>query len=169
MQYSRYRQASTTILSANIRTGTLCTRCRVSKTARAATDMTSIIFPQTTQGFAQTSDASSHQSAFFPTTYDPASSFQMNPLSSHPPRTPRTSLLSSSTYGTDLHGSVEEQEEKPVHVQPEESMHHEESPKESTSRVQREEVWREIVKTSVGRDKALVCAVSWTFMMLFLA
>ena len=84
-----------------------------------------------------------------------AHGIQMNPLSPRPPRTPRTSTAYSSGYDVTspsprhIPASVEvETEEERVPDPPAEP------------RVRKEEVWKEIVKTSDGRDKALVCYVS---------
>jgi hypothetical protein len=84
----------------------------------------------------------------------------MNPLSSHPPRTPRSSLafgynsdtaltthedtkpeLSIDTNGTDV-------DEDDIHSHPQ------------NARVSKEEIWREVVKSSKGRDKTLVIDIS---------
>ncbi|KAJ7068117.1 hypothetical protein C8F01DRAFT_1116920 [Mycena amicta] len=72
--------------------------------------------------------------------FDASSSFQMNPLSSHPPRTPRTSTAAP------IHHKEEE---------PEEDTELEESALQKAQlRVRHEEVWREMFVTSNGRDKA---------------
>ena len=98
---------------------------------------------------------------FFPTSFDPQasmSSFQINPLSSHPPRTPRTSLLNAAPghdfmmaplYGA---GGVLDIEEKPY----EDDVDSEKLEMQAGKRVRKEEVWREMLATSTGRDKALV-------------
>ncbi|KAG7097139.1 hypothetical protein E1B28_004517 [Marasmius oreades] len=76
----------------------------------------------------------------------------MNPLSSHPPRTPRTSTVSNgnSLHGTSIYETQERKEEDD-----DDDEHNEEIEQEQTSatRIRREEVWREMVKTSDGRDK----------------
>jgi hypothetical protein len=95
------------------------------------------------------------------------SGFQMNPLSIHPPRTPRTSIVAGrmpepaeesvapspsaraeffTAHGDEQmrHSSPDVEEVKPTRAKP------------ARAHVRREEVWREILKTSNGRDKALV-------------
>jgi hypothetical protein len=92
---------------------------------------------------------------FFPTSYDPqasASSFQINPLSSHPPRTPRTSILNAS-FEKEMYTSAEEHDERPL--DDDEDVAKLES--SAGKRVRKEDVWREMLSTSTGRDKALVC------------
>lgn len=86
----------------------------------------------------------------------------MNPLSSHPPRTPRASLISahSHVYGTNIYDTTEQQDEKPY--QAEEELDQEDTKvKELGRRVRREDVWREMLLTSVGRDKAFVRGFLW--------
>ncbi|KAF8592493.1 hypothetical protein K439DRAFT_1378642 [Ramaria rubella] len=99
---------------------------------------------------------------FFPSSYDPqasASSFQINPLSSHPPRTPRTSIITTSlnAYPREIYSSTEEAEEKPLVMGNDDDDEEDEERLESRagSRVRKEEVWREVLSTSTGRDKAL--------------
>ncbi|PPQ65219.1 hypothetical protein CVT26_000196 [Gymnopilus dilepis] len=91
---------------------------------------------------------------FYTPSFD-TSSFQMNPLSSHPPRTPRTSLHASTShhYSASIYEEKEPQEQhievEDVEIDPEE-----ERVKVAEKRVKREEVWREMFLTSNGRDKA---------------
>ena len=81
----------------------------------------------------------------------------MNPLSSHHPRTPRTSLHASTShhYSASIYEEKEPQEQhievEDVEIDPEE-----ERVKVAEKRVKREEVWREMFLTSNGRDKAFV-------------
>jgi hypothetical protein len=85
------------------------------------------------------------------------SSFQMNPLSPHPPRTPRTSVTVSTNhvYGGDIYTPKEEVlEERPEYFSDDEEDSR--TQQEARRRVRKEDVWREMVKTSYGRDKALV-------------
>jgi len=103
---------------------------------------------------------------FFPSSYDPqasASSFQINPLSSHPPRTPRTSMIASATvvhananaFPRDVYGSTEENEHDEKQY---EDVYEDDAEKlemRAGKRVRKEEVWREMLATSTGRDKAL--------------
>lgn len=94
----------------------------------------------------------------------------MNPLSSHPPRTPHTSIIGSQsyTYGEQsLYSSsvshVEEDKEKletPEYEDDEVAEDVEEvASEESIKKVKPLDVWREIVKTSSGRDKAFVRSI----------
>uniref|UniRef100_A0A8H8CLH1 Uncharacterized protein n=1 Tax=Psilocybe cubensis TaxID=181762 RepID=A0A8H8CLH1_PSICU len=91
---------------------------------------------------------------FYTPSFD-TSSFQMNPHSSHPPRTPRTSMHASSSnnYSASIYETKEEIEEK---VDPEdfEVDLEEERVQEAEKRITKEEVWREMFVTSNGRDKA---------------
>ncbi|KIY49544.1 hypothetical protein FISHEDRAFT_41534 [Fistulina hepatica ATCC 64428] len=82
-------------------------------------------------------------------------SFQMNPLSPHPPRTPRTSIVasSSSARGADMYVPREEAEQ--LSVDDDSELDEEEDRvKDAEQRVGRADVWREMVATSNGRDKA---------------
>lgn len=124
--------------------------------------MSSMTFP-TTSG---RSLSPSTQEEFFGSSYNPSSSFQVNPLSHHPPRTPRTSIIStvnSNAYANALYASVSEAEEaqekqsvvefeeEEVADDVEEDLH-----RAAVKKVKSPEVWREILKTSTGRDKAFV-------------
>ncbi|EIW82219.1 hypothetical protein CONPUDRAFT_136751 [Coniophora puteana RWD-64-598 SS2] len=114
------------------------------------------------------------------------SGFQMNPLSAHPPRTPRTSNASNThhvrfdTDDLDMSASVfedhhghsaershehETQREKPQEKAEEESeddvdaeedvqISEQERAKAAERRVSHHDVWREMLVTSNGRDKA---------------
>lgn len=79
----------------------------------------------------------------------------MNPLSSHPPRTPRTSVISSShIYGGDIYTPKEEViEQQPEYFSEDED---DKTQVEAKSHIRREDIWRELLKTSYGRDKAFV-------------
>ncbi|KAF9779468.1 hypothetical protein BJ322DRAFT_1101703 [Thelephora terrestris] len=81
--------------------------------------------------------------------FDTTHGIQMNPLSQHPPRTPRTSTAHSNGYDLSVpsprHATASidgEEEEERTHDHP------------AKTRIRNEEVWREIVKKSDGRDKA---------------
>ncbi|KAL5508352.1 hypothetical protein ACEPAH_5971 [Sanghuangporus vaninii] len=111
------------------------------------------------------SHSTSTQEDFFGSSYNPSSSFQVNPLSPHPPRTPCTSVISASqsyVYGSDLYASSasqqEETQEKPVAAEYEEEEVAEDVDEtvsqETVKKVKTPEVWREVLKTSSGRDKA---------------
>ncbi|KAF9263565.1 hypothetical protein L218DRAFT_927285 [Marasmius fiardii PR-910] len=90
--------------------------------------------------------------------FDTSSSFHINPLSSsHPPRTPRTSTVSTHTNGNSIYGtSIYEAQGKPEEAEEDDDEHNEEIEQEESNatRIRREEIWREMVKTSDGRDKA---------------
>ena len=138
---------------------------------------------------------STHQEDFFGSSYNPSSSFQVNPLSHHPPRTPRTSDLSSSAlsgsyvYGSEIyHSSISNNsngdnqsvaggsekteqlrevlsEKRPAAVEQfeEEDMRDDEVEhvkEEHASKVTAPEIWREMLKTSSGRDKAFVSCMT---------
>ncbi|KAJ3482443.1 hypothetical protein NLJ89_g12139 [Agrocybe chaxingu] len=165
--------------------------------------MSSISFP----------DASSshhlhgHEDQFYQPSFD-TSSFQMNPLSAHPPRTPRTSLIHTHSHEHEHnpHASLTESPISPTHThthtngtshahkrtQSTSSQHHFSSSiyeernefeekdisevgdeievdtelgeeggdadgkgkREGRLRVRQEDVWRDMIVTSNGRDKA---------------
>lgn len=113
--------------------------------------MSSISFPTEQQ-------ASSANNGHFYPPFDGNSSFQMNPLSSHPPRTPRTSIISttSTTHAYDSSIYVTKDEADKSVVVDEEDDDNEEEAKAVKGKVRREEVWREMFLTSNGRDKAFV-------------
>jgi hypothetical protein len=82
----------------------------------------------------------------------------MNPLSSHPPRTPRTSIISTTSTAHAYNSSIYEtrdEADKSV-VADEDDGDNEEEAKVVEGKVRREEVWREMFLTSNGRDKAFV-------------
>ncbi|KAJ6509972.1 hypothetical protein C8R47DRAFT_964396 [Mycena vitilis] len=99
--------------------------------------------------------SSAHNGGQFYSSFDANSSFQMNPLSSHPPRTPRTSIVSSSShvYGASIYDSKEQPQEPPIDEE-EELEEGTEQLKQAELRVRKEDVWREMFLTSNGRDKA---------------
>jgi len=118
--------------------------------------MSSISFPHAAHDHtASTSASSTHEDGYFDAGFSSAStsSFQMNPLSSHPPRTPRTSIISNShTYGGDIYTPKEEIiEQQPEYFSDDEEDKAQQAAKD---RVRKEDVWRELLKTSYGRDKA---------------
>lgn len=103
---------------------------------------------------------SHHADQFYTPSFD-NSSFQINPLSSHPPRTPRTSMHASSShhYSSSIYEEKTEVEVKvEVDVDDIELDPEEDRTKALEKRVRREEVWREMFLTSNGRDKAFVRA-----------
>jgi hypothetical protein len=111
--------------------------------------MSSISFPN--------ASSSHHEDQFYTPEFD-NSSFQMNPLSSHPPRTPRTSIVpnSSSTYSNGKYQNSNEDNREKVDIEDIEIDEEEESVKSAERRIRKEEVWREMFLTSAGRDKAFV-------------
>ena len=103
----------------------------------------------------------SHEDQFYTPEFD-NSSFQMNPLSSHPPRTPRTSIVapnSSSTYSNGKYQSSNEDNQEKVEIDDIEIDEEEESVKSAERKIRKEEVWREMFLTSAGRDKAFVSMI----------
>ena len=87
------------------------------------------------------------------------SGFQMNPLSSHPPRTPRASIISGTSTGTYGGSIYTPKEEAPRDEPPEDDVEldrEDEAVKKRAQRIRKEEIWKEMLKTSQGRDKAFV-------------
>jgi len=86
----------------------------------------------------------------------------MNPLSPHPPRTPRPSIISTNSavhvYGQAIYEPNDDTD--PVAVDKEDVQETEEEDEEEHKskvgavRVRKEEVWRDLFLTSNGRDKA---------------
>jgi len=81
----------------------------------------------------------------------------MNPLSSHPPRTPRTSIISSTSIAHAYGSSTYETKEGTDQLVGDdgEDDDSEEVVEVVEGKIRREEVWREMFLTSYGRDKAL--------------
>ncbi|KAF5369882.1 hypothetical protein D9758_001212 [Tetrapyrgos nigripes] len=150
--------------------------------------MSSVTFPSHLHG-SSTSEPSIHDSHFYTGSFVDASAamsasgFQMNPLSPHPPRTPRTSATSpgpgnghghingnghartSSLRSSKIYDLKVEESEKSLDdglglLDAEEESDDGEDDgedlrlKEAEKRVRKEDVWREMVLTSDGRDKA---------------
>lgn len=112
--------------------------------------MSSIVFPNASNyGISSIhTNAGDEDNPYHPG-FDTTHGIQMNPLSPHPPRTPRTSTAYSSGY--DVSAS------SPKNITPaleiaEEEVHVHDHP--AKARVRSEEVWREIFRASDGRDKA---------------
>lgn len=98
-----------------------------------------------------TEDLSAQDENYYSSSFDPGSSFQMNPLSARPPRTPRTSIIASSqVYGTSLYAPQDQVQDDVEESDDGDRL------EQAESRVLREEVFREMVLTSNGRDKAFV-------------
>ncbi|KZS97514.1 hypothetical protein SISNIDRAFT_449028 [Sistotremastrum niveocremeum HHB9708] len=125
--------------------------------------MSGISFPSSSSGSSHHLQHSQSASAFFPPSFDPSSAtsaFQINPLAHHPPRTPRTSIISNSTtYNADTYNNIEEQGENPVYTEErlsvKEDAHSEFGYGQAKPKVRVTEVWKELIATSSGRDKAL--------------
>ncbi|KAJ7937209.1 hypothetical protein B0H13DRAFT_2424866 [Mycena leptocephala] len=104
--------------------------------------MSHISFPSE---HAAADSSSSHNGGPFYSSFDANSSFQMNPLSSHPPRTPRTSVSSSShVYGASIYDTKEVPQEPPIDEEVE--------LEEGTEQLKQAEL--RMFLTSNGRDKA---------------
>ncbi|KAH7887928.1 hypothetical protein F5I97DRAFT_1804529 [Phlebopus sp. FC_14] len=131
--------------------------------------MSSIAFPQSDDDLPSSSSSSSlhdsMQSPFYaPPSFDVSGSFQMNPLSAHPPRTPRPSTAAQSHYGkmsiSVYDEKLEEDRETEKGVKGDDGQGDEELDeenervKEAEKRVESHEVWRDMLATSNGRDKA---------------
>ncbi|KAF5333085.1 hypothetical protein D9611_002316 [Ephemerocybe angulata] len=118
--------------------------------------MASISFPSHGQSLEGSgSGLDSHESQFYSPGFDTSSSFQMNPMSSHPPRTPKTSIISNTTHSYKP-GYEPSEEQVDEHLTPDDLDLDEadEKVKGAEKRVMKEEIWREIILTSNGRDKA---------------
>jgi hypothetical protein len=121
--------------------------------------MSSVTFPNASH-YSLSSVHSNDEDGVTPydTTFGTPHGIQMNPLSPHPPRTPRTSTAYSGGY--ELPASSPKRISASLDVEPEEERANDQPAK---TQVRSEEVWREIVKTSDGRDKAFVCDVPVRF------
>lgn len=123
--------------------------------------MASISFPHSAPGhLPHSSLPHDHEPGFYRDTFDTHSnsSFQMNPMSSHPPRTPRTSTAYSNYDHSDAATSVRDETARPnltVDV-PDDVDEDEDDYKSQKARVSKEEIWRELLKSSMGRDKTFV-------------
>lgn len=146
--------------------------------------MSSIPFPNPSDDLGSSPDAlhdSIHSQFYSPPSFDVSGSFQMNPLSAHPPRTPRSSTSitpTSSSHSRPLSahfGSVntsvyDEKEEDTQHTRADAVQDHTAGDdgdelayeldeedlrvKAADNKVPPHEVWRDILSTSYGRDKA---------------
>lgn len=116
--------------------------------------MSSISFPNPHRS------SGSHEDQFYTPEFD-SSSFQMNPLSPHPPRTPRTSIIanSSNTYSDGKYLNSNEDNQEKVDVEDVEIDENEDKVKSAERRIKKEAVWREMFLTSAGRDKAFVSRI----------
>ena len=125
--------------------------------------MSSVTFPNASH-YSMSSMHSNDEGGDNPydSSFGAAHGIQMNPLSPHPPRTPRTSTAYSSGYH--LPATSPRRISATLDVEPEEERVHDHPAK---TQVRSEEVWREIVKSSDGRDKAFVCRASVSPCALF--
>ncbi|EKM59686.1 uncharacterized protein PHACADRAFT_181665 [Phanerochaete carnosa HHB-10118-sp] len=119
--------------------------------------MSSISFPHAAHDHTSSmaSSAASLQDSEYFNSFGSSSggSIQMNPLSQHPPRTPRRSTASGSqVYGSDIYTPKEELLENQPNLINEEVA--EAVQEREKSRVRATEIWRDMLKTSYGRDKA---------------
>jgi len=84
----------------------------------------------------------------------------MNPLSAHPPRTPRTSVattpFSSQLSAAEKEESGENPHELEVELDEEEEEEDVQENSAAQNRIRPQEVCRELLETSAGRDKAFV-------------
>lgn len=143
--------------------------------------MSSIPFPNPSDSLGSSPDAlhdSIHSQFYSPPSFDVSGSFQMNPLSAHPPRTPRSSTSitpTSSSHSRPLSahfGSVNTSvyDEKEEDTRADAVQDHTAGDdgdelayeldeedlrvKAADNKVPPHEVWRDILSTSYGRDKA---------------
>lgn len=63
----------------------------------------------------------------------------------------------ASSYPKEVYSSTEEHEERPLVPVSEDGEDEEKLETRAGKRVRKEEVWRDVLSTSTGRDKALVC------------
>ncbi|KAF8485014.1 hypothetical protein DFH94DRAFT_623970 [Russula ochroleuca] len=108
--------------------------------------MATITFP------GQPSSSSPHD-ALYPLSFE-NTGFQMNPESAHPPRTPRTSVTFSSQASTGHDGTEETSTELEVELEEEEEEEDSQEKSAAKNQVHPQEVWRGLLETSTGRDKA---------------
>lgn len=82
--------------------------------------------------------------------------FRMNPLSHHPPRTPRQSVTASSVYSGEAYHPLDETPETKELFEDEMEDEDVKARTQAEGKVRKEEIWRDLLTTSNGRDKALV-------------
>src|ERR1700722_5424740 len=116
--------------------------------------MSSVAFPPLDHSSSSPTD----DSQYYQPPFDPSSSFQMNPLSSHPPRTPRTSIISTNShlYDSTVFDTKDDPQEQVLVVDDQDEHDHTPKSQEAESKIRKEAVWREMFLTSDGRDKAFV-------------
>ena len=131
--------------------------------------MSSIAFPHSADADGDLVPSSSLRDSMQAQFYTPPpfdmGSFQMNPLSAHPPRTPRPSTAAHSHFGNTTASLYDEKSEEQApeggaagNAADEDEEIDEESERvvEAERRVGGHEVWRDMLVTSQGRDKAFV-------------
>ncbi|KAF8558989.1 hypothetical protein OG21DRAFT_1474421 [Imleria badia] len=125
--------------------------------------MSSISFPHSEDADLVPSSSlrDSMQAQFYtPPSFDMGGSFQMNPLSAHPPRTPRPSTAAQSHFENNTASMYDEKSEATEKGAGDTADEDEEVDEESERVVEaektvgRHEVWRDMLVTSGGRDKA---------------
>jgi len=135
--------------------------------------MSSVTFPSSDADLVPSSSMrdSMHAQFYTPPAFDMGSSFQMNPLSAHPPRTPRPSTAAQSHFGNSSMMLYNEKSEEqgteegtPGDAADEDEEVDEESERvaQVAKNVGRHEVWRDMLVTSSGRDKAFVGIVHFS-------
>ena len=105
------------------------------------------------------SSSNGHPDGFFGHNYHSPSPFQHNPLSAHPPRTPRPSSVSHSyIYSSEAFHPTAESREKIIEAEEVSGSDVEETKSDTkgTTKVTGAEIWRDVIKTSAGRDKVFV-------------
>lgn len=118
--------------------------------------MSSITFPHGQSFMSSAASSSDHELHSYSPSFESTAnnSFQMNPHSSHHPRTPRPSVVSSSskyevdTYGTEARAQEDTRSEEDSDDEDEKAR------TEAQNKVRKEEIWRDLLTTSNGRDKA---------------
>ncbi|KAG0705497.1 hypothetical protein DFH29DRAFT_281218 [Suillus ampliporus] len=134
--------------------------------------MSSVTFPNLGDDIGSSSSSlhdPMHAPFYAPPAFDMSSSFQMNPLSAHPPRTPRQSTATQSHF-RNMSMSISVYDEKGEDQQDAETVKEEKEEvdeddvveldeedvrvKEAEKLVGAHEVWRDLFVTSNGRDKA---------------
>ena len=84
----------------------------------------------------------------------------MNPLSAHPPRTPKTSVNTSSSMPFGSHADAIKVDAEDRATEPDGELDDDDEGAQEKSpaknQIQAQDVWRELFTTSGGRDKALV-------------
>ena len=135
--------------------------------------MSSITFPGGTPSYHHASaaafdhpDPQSHTPSF-----DNVSDvFRMNPLSHHPPRTPRQSVTASSAsaYGVEAYNPLDETPETKELYEEDSEDEDDKARTQAEGKVKKEEIWRDLLTTSNGRDKTLVRSHSSHFRLITL-